>query len=153
MNARPDPLPACRIAEGQSSVYERLRDLPRLLRLWPEEVRRLGPGDQAWLVERLGQVLRAERQRGITRHWSYDLSRHAALLRAWRGEKAMLDVVLKPAPMRMAQIERREDRVAVAPRARLSLQSVPDGISIEFGEGARLPPAPALAQAHLLGQG
>lgn len=74
----------------QTSAYDRLRDLPRLLLLWPEEVRRLGPGDQPLLVIRLAQMLRAERQLGLARHWSYDLSRHAALLRAWRAEKLKL---------------------------------------------------------------
>lgn len=66
--------------------YDRTRDLPRLLRLWPEEVARLGANDQAWLVAKLRDMLRAERQRGLTRHWSYDVSRHASLLRAYRAE-------------------------------------------------------------------
>ena len=35
-------------------------------------------------------MLRAERQRGLNRHWSYDLGRHAALLRAYRAEAAAL---------------------------------------------------------------
>lgn len=80
-------------AHGQfgHNAYDRLRDLPRLLRLWPEEVLRLGNGEQAWLVAKLRDILRAERQRGIARHWSYDISRHAALLRAYRAE----DVVLR----------------------------------------------------------
>ena len=72
------------------TAYDRLRDLPRLLCLWPEEVLRLGTGDQAWLVAKLRDILRAERQRGLVRHWSYDLSRHAALLRAYRAEDAVL---------------------------------------------------------------
>jgi hypothetical protein len=82
------PLGACAAA---ASGYDRLRDLPRLLRLWPDEVRSLGAPDQPWLVKRLGRVLRTERHLGLVRHWSYDLSRHAALLRAWRTEKAELE--------------------------------------------------------------
>lgn len=73
--------------------YDRIRDLPRLLRLWPGEVQVLGSSDQAWLVERLGWALRAERQLGLARHWSYDLTRHAAIVRAWRAEKAALDAM------------------------------------------------------------
>jgi len=41
-------------------------------------------------VTRLAEGLRAERQMGLARHWSYDLTRHAALLRAWRTEQAAL---------------------------------------------------------------
>ena len=79
-------------AHGQfgHTAYDRLRDLPRLLRLWPEEVLRLGSGEQTWLVAKLRDVLRAERQRGLARHWSYDISRHAALLRAYRAEDTVL---------------------------------------------------------------
>lgn len=73
------------------TAYERLRDLPRLLRLWPEEVRRLEAADQDWLVAKLAKMLRTERQLGLARHWSYQLTRHAALLRAWRAEKALQD--------------------------------------------------------------
>jgi endonuclease/exonuclease/phosphatase family metal-dependent hydrolase len=70
--------------------YDRLRDLPRLLRIWPGDVVKLGEADRSVLVERLRQMLRDERRRGLARHWSYDLSRHAALLRAHRAEAAAL---------------------------------------------------------------
>ena len=76
-------------SNDQGAAYERQRDLPRLLRLWPEEVRRLEAGDQDWLVTKLANMLRTERQLGLARHWSYELTRHAALLRAWRAEKAV----------------------------------------------------------------
>jgi hypothetical protein len=78
------------LSAAPTASYDRLRDLPRLLRLWPAEVGKLGPGEQLWLVRRLSQILRTERQLGLSRHWSYDLSRHAALLRAWRAEQAKL---------------------------------------------------------------
>ena len=71
-------------------AYDRDRDLPRLLRLWPSETARLTAGDQPWLVGKLRQMLRAERQRALTSHWTYDLTRHLALLRAYRGEVAIL---------------------------------------------------------------
>ena len=69
--------------------YDRMRDLPRLLRMWPHEVAALGEADRGALIERLRQMLRNERKRGLSRHWSYDLARHAALLRAYRAESAM----------------------------------------------------------------
>ncbi len=74
----------------RAADYDRRRDLPRLLRMWPAEVLALGEADRVGLVEQLRQMLRAERQRGLNRHWSYDLGRHAALLRAYRAEAAAL---------------------------------------------------------------
>jgi hypothetical protein len=75
--------------------YDRHRDLPRLLRMWPGEVVALGEADRAALVERLRQMLRNERRRGLTRHWSYDLGRHAALLRAYKAEAEALKAAQK----------------------------------------------------------
>ena len=91
------PRPAARPTSSPAAAidYDRLRDLPRLLRMWPNEVVALGEGDRAVLVERLRQMLRAERRRGLARHWSYDLSRHAALLRAYRAETAALQAAQK----------------------------------------------------------
>ena len=102
------------------AAYDRMRDLPRMLRLWPQEIGRLSESDQAWLVERLAQVLRAERQRGLTRHWSYDLSRHAGLLRAYRAEKQLLDLQTKAAT-RLQALNRMTDHVQRSGK-RLSLQ-------------------------------
>jgi Family of unknown function (DUF6477) len=77
-------------AKPEPDHYDRLRDLPRLLRMWPSQAAALGEVDRAGLVEQLRQMLRNERKRGLSRHWSYDLSRHAALLRAYRAEAAAL---------------------------------------------------------------
>ena len=119
-------MPAPTLA-AHSTTYDRFRDLPRLLRLWPEDVRRLREADQCWLVDRLAQMLRGERQRGINRHWSYDLTRHAALLRAWRAEKEALKThsvsVNRPLPSSRS--------MAVRTRTRLSLP----------GDAARAAPA------------
>ena len=90
----PQPIvrPATAAAPAASqTAYDRLRDLPRLLRIWPGEVVKLGEEDRPALIERLRQMLRNERKRGLARHWSYDLSRHAALLRAYRAETAALE--------------------------------------------------------------
>ncbi len=66
--------------------YVRARDLPKLLPLWPAEYASVSRADHARLLARLRRALRAERQRGIGGHWSYDLARHAQLLRAYRAE-------------------------------------------------------------------
>jgi hypothetical protein len=67
-------------------TYDRKRDLPRLLPLWPSELEAMDLAAHARLLARMRRALRAERQRGIGGHWAYDLTRHAALLRAYRAE-------------------------------------------------------------------
>ena len=78
------------IERGASSAagYQRVRDLPRLLPLWPHEMVVADAGDHARLLARMRRALRIERQRGIAGHWAYDLARHAQLLRAYRAETA-----------------------------------------------------------------
>jgi len=66
--------------------YVRARDLPKLVPLWPREIAAMSRADHARLLARLRRALRAERQKGIGGHWSYDLARHAQLLRAYRAE-------------------------------------------------------------------
>ncbi|WP_171988130.1 DUF6477 family protein [Hyphomicrobium sp. NDB2Meth4] len=69
-----------------SDTYERARDLPRLLPLWPQELETRCLDEHARLLARMRRALRLERQRGIAGHWAYDLARHAALLSAYRAE-------------------------------------------------------------------
>lgn len=66
--------------------YERRRDLPRLLPLWPHEVDPPDLAAHASLLARMRRALRLERQRGLAGHWTYDLARHALLLQAYRAE-------------------------------------------------------------------
>jgi hypothetical protein len=68
--------------------YDRARDLPKLLPMWPHELETPTAGDHARLLARMRAALRRERQRGLAGHWAYDLARHAALLRAYRAEAA-----------------------------------------------------------------
>jgi hypothetical protein len=68
--------------------YVRSRDLPKLVALWPSEIASMSHADHARLLARLRRALRMERQRGLGGHWTYDLARHAQLLRAYRAETA-----------------------------------------------------------------
>jgi hypothetical protein len=74
------------VRNARPVTYSRTQDLPRLLPLWPHETIVVSPGDQSSLVARLRRALRAERRRGIAGHWTYNLARHADLLRAYRAE-------------------------------------------------------------------
>lgn len=68
--------------------YCRASDLGRLLPLWPEELRDNSLPQHYKLLEKLARALRRERQCGLAGHWTYDLNRHASLLKAYRAERA-----------------------------------------------------------------
>lgn len=69
-----------------AASYQRARDLPSLLPLWPHEFETASAAEHARLLARMRRALRMERQRGIAGHWTYDLARHARLLSAYRAE-------------------------------------------------------------------
>jgi hypothetical protein len=95
-------------ALGASEVrsHDRARDLPRLLKLWPDEAERVASDDAREIVRRLRSALRAERQRGLYRHWVYDLSRHLALVRALRAELERLARSARAAEQPLAGLPR-----------------------------------------------
>lgn len=70
--------------------YDRARDLPGLVALWPAEMADGSLAGRLRLLARLRTALRRERQRGLAGHWAYDLARHARLLEAYRREAAAL---------------------------------------------------------------
>lgn len=72
-------------------AYDRETDLPRLLPLFADDLRD-GADRQARLLALLRRALRAERTRGRAGHWTYDVGRHAALLRALRCEEGRASV-------------------------------------------------------------
>lgn len=73
---------------GWPSRYRRAVDLPKLIPLWPHEIADRSPAGRQRLLMRLRAALRAERQRGLAGHWTYDLARHTQLLAAYRAEVA-----------------------------------------------------------------
>ena len=72
------------------SAYDRKRDLPSLVAVWPEELTAHTPEGHQHLIQRLRRALREERRRGLAGHRAYDLNRHARLLAALRAEIASL---------------------------------------------------------------
>ena len=68
--------------------YDRRRELPRVLPLWPHELDDESPQARQAILAKLRRALRAERRRGVAGHWTYDLSRHVELLRVYRQELA-----------------------------------------------------------------
>jgi hypothetical protein len=61
-----------------------------LLPLWPHELNDPSPAGRRHRIKLLRSTLRAERQRGLAGHWTYDLARHAALLSWYRAEVSEL---------------------------------------------------------------
>jgi hypothetical protein len=61
-----------------------------VLALWPHEIEDESLSGSQKILARLRQALRAERRRGLSGHWTYDLARHVELLRVYRAE---LDVI------------------------------------------------------------
>jgi hypothetical protein len=80
--AAPAPRPA------PQRPYDRRTELPRTLPLWPHELDDESPQGRQLILARLRRALRAERRRGVSGHWAYDLSRHVELLRLYRLELA-----------------------------------------------------------------
>lgn len=64
--------------------------LARVLAVWPEELEDESLEARSRIVGKLRRALRAERRRGVAGHWTYDLGRHAELLRLYREEMADL---------------------------------------------------------------
>ncbi len=71
-----------------SRPYDRRVELPRILPLWPHELADESLEGRRTIVCKLRRALRAERRRGVAGHWTYDLARHAELLRIYRLELA-----------------------------------------------------------------
>jgi uncharacterized protein YcaQ len=67
-------------------LYDRARDLPALLPMWPHEIGVTTLEAHGRLLKRLHRALRIERQRGVAGHWSYDVARHRALAGAAKAE-------------------------------------------------------------------
>jgi len=66
--------------------YDRARDLGPLLPLWPHEIADHSEAGCARILAKLRRALREERRRALSGDWTYNLTRHAGLFRAWRHE-------------------------------------------------------------------
>jgi len=89
--ARRDARGSCRPGSTQpepaAPTGRSATELARLIPLWPSELADMSAEGRALLVAKLARALRAERQRGLAGHWTYDLARHAELLNAYRALK------------------------------------------------------------------
>ena len=70
--------------------YNRRRDLPGLLHLFPAEIVKLDRVSDKAVLKRLLALTKGERLRGRSGHWRYSLTRHIGLMQALRAEKRRL---------------------------------------------------------------
>jgi hypothetical protein len=82
--------------------YCRTEQLPRLLKLWPNEVEDYSYPGTLKIAALLRKALRAERIRAHARHWAYDLNRHLGLIEALKAERARLAALAPALPNRGA---------------------------------------------------
>jgi hypothetical protein len=74
----------------QRRAFHRETELPKLIGLWPAELRDYSIEGTARIVALLSKALRSERRRASAGHWAYDLTRHMALAAALKEEEARL---------------------------------------------------------------
>lgn len=86
---------SCQNLNQACTQYHRSSQLPKLLGLWPHELEDYSDEGTFLILEKLRKALRAERQRGRSGHWSYDLNRHMALLDAIKHETSNLEKPLR----------------------------------------------------------
>ena len=66
---------------------DRRTTIAKVLAVWPHEIEDETLAGRERLLTRLRSALRAERRRGISGHWTYDLNRHIGLRQAYIAEK------------------------------------------------------------------
>jgi hypothetical protein len=82
-----------RSVRAGAGAYDRMRDLPGLIRLDPfAPVPDTADAAKA-IVAKLQSALRAERNRARSGHWTYDLNRHIALRQAYLAETGRLAAI------------------------------------------------------------
>ncbi len=68
-------------------IYDRQKDLPRLIPLWPEELKDQTEIGTKKIIEKIYIALQVERRKAKTSHWSYNLTKHIGLLAALKAEQ------------------------------------------------------------------
>jgi hypothetical protein len=86
--ARPPRRPIVGAIRPARREPDRRTTIAKVLALWPHEIEDESVSGRERILAKLRQALRAERRRGLSGHWTYDLARHVELLRVYREELA-----------------------------------------------------------------
>ncbi len=125
---RPRPATTFGASRPPRQHYDRNRDLPLLLPLWPDELADETSEGHARIIAKLQHALRRERRNGISGHWTYNLTRHEALLTALRHERARgLPVSAKPVNSASVTLRHTRRLEPHPPAARAELLARPVG--------------------------
>jgi hypothetical protein len=83
-------------------VYERDRDLPRLVPCWPAELAAAEASAEGHLnlIGRIRRAVRRERRNGVAGSWLYDAARHRALVEVLRREETLFRCRWRRQPLR-----------------------------------------------------
>ena len=81
------------ILKPSKHEYCRTRELPALLKMWPNEVEDYSYPGTLRIAALLRKALRAERVRARGRSWGYDLTRHMGLINALKAERERLEML------------------------------------------------------------
>ena len=100
MVSLPFPIRSKLSCSNTKTEYSRSEQLPRLLKLWPNEVEDYSYLGTLRIAALLQKALRAERRRGRESHWAYDLNRHLGLIDALKHERAHLELLKSSLPIR-----------------------------------------------------
>ena len=99
------PRHARRPALDGKAAPDHTMQLMRLLPLWPHEMADRSVTGRRRILALLHRALRAELQRGLAGHWTYDLSRHAQLLAIYRQETATIGRPTPPPGIKSTHIK------------------------------------------------
>jgi hypothetical protein len=86
---RQSPRSLRRVIARGADDYDRRLHLARLLPIGPDEIADESQAARRAILAKLSRALRAERNRGRSGHWTYDLNRHLALSQAYEAESRM----------------------------------------------------------------
>ena len=86
----------CRAERAGAILYDRRRDLARLIHLDPFKPLPDTAETTDAILAGLRRALRAERNRGRAGHWTYDLNRHIALRQAYAAETSETSCEKRP---------------------------------------------------------
>lgn len=75
--------------------YIREVDLISLIALWPKELEDYSLKGTEIIIRKLRSAIRTERKSGKMGHWSYNLNKHAALVRVLKKELIYLETAEK----------------------------------------------------------
>ena len=118
---------AARRMDAMHNRYERTRDLPRLVPMWPSEMAAADASvaGHLKLIGLLAKALRIERRCGVAGRWTYDAGRHRNLVAAIAAERELCKTRWGVRPQTVIEQRIREKVRSVVPPPRSRKEKAP----------------------------